>query len=167
MTFEIRSKNILLTTIIFLYTIIIPITAEGVTCFKCFASQPGHEETDLLCSQFDGSSRFQVHCPSSTLCRKRTIYSKFKTSVITVVERDCAPQKRIVPIYNNNKWQNTEEIVTTAYEEGCFIGEDKGAPAGPPEYCFCSYHLCNSSHSIEITNAYHIFLIMIVLLFVT
>ncbi|KOC69332.1 hypothetical protein WH47_05996 [Habropoda laboriosa] len=89
------------------------------------------------------------------------------TSVITVVERDCAPQKRIVPIYSNNKWQNREEIVTTAYKEGCFIGEDKGAPAGPPEYCFCSYHLCNSSQSIETMNVYHICLLIMILLFVT
>lgn len=68
--------------LIFLGMIIMPITTEGITCFKCFASQPGHEKTDLLCSQFDGSSRFQVHCPSSTLCRKRTIYSKFKSKFL-------------------------------------------------------------------------------------
>lgn len=55
------------------------ITAEGIACFKCYASQSGHEKTDLLCSHFDGSPRFQVHCPSSTLCGKRTIYSKFKS----------------------------------------------------------------------------------------
>ncbi|CAD1477244.1 unnamed protein product, partial [Heterotrigona itama] len=107
--------------LIFLVAIMMQITAEGIACFKCYASQPGHEKTDLLCSQFDGSSRFQVHCPSSTLCRKRTIYSKYKTSIITTVERDCAPQKRTVPIYSDNKWQNKEEIVTSAYKEGCFI----------------------------------------------
>lgn len=65
--------------LIFLVAIMMQITAEGIACFKCYASQPGHEKTDLLCSQFDGSPRFQVHCPSSTLCRKRTIYSKYKS----------------------------------------------------------------------------------------
>ncbi|XP_003690581.1 uncharacterized protein LOC100868515 [Apis florea] len=167
MTFQIQSNKILLTAIIFLCMIIMPITTEGITCFKCFASQPGHEKTDLLCSQFDGSSRFQVHCPSSTLCRKRTIYSKFKTSLVTAVERDCAPQKRTVRIYSDNKWQNKEEIVTSAYKQGCFIGEDRGAPAGPPEYCFCGHHLCNSSQSIETINIYHIFILITVFLFVT
>lgn len=167
MTFQIQTKKTLFIAIVYLFAIIMQITAEGIACFKCYASQPGHEKTDLLCSQFDGSPRFQVHCPSSTLCRKRTIYSKYKTSIITTVERDCAPQKRTVPIYSDNKWQNKEEIVTSAYKEGCFIGEDRGAPAGPPEYCFCGHHLCNSSQSIEIINIYHIFLSITVLLFTT
>lgn len=103
MTFQIQSKKTLFITIIylcmfvsnlslhkiintisskyllFLVAIMMQITAEGIICFKCYASQPGHEKTDLLCSQFDESPRFQVHCPSSTLCRKRTIYSKYKS----------------------------------------------------------------------------------------
>ncbi|XP_017755577.1 PREDICTED: uncharacterized protein LOC108547520 [Eufriesea mexicana] len=165
MTFQTLSKKILLIAAFFLYIIIMPITAEGITCFKCFASQPGYEQTDLSCSQFDGSFRFQVHCPSSTLCRKRTICYKFKTSIITAVERDCAPQKRTIPIYSDSKWQNKEEIVTSAYKEGCFIGEDRGAPVGPPEYCFCGHHLCNSSQSNETINIYHIFILITVLLF--
>ncbi|KAF3421183.1 hypothetical protein E2986_08652 [Frieseomelitta varia] len=123
MTFQIQSKKTLFIAIVYLFAIMMQITAEGIVCFKCYASQPGHEKTDLLCSQFDKSLRFQVHCPSSTLCRKRTIYSKYKTSIITTVERDCAPQKRTVPIYSDNKWQNKEEIVTSAYKEGCFIEE--------------------------------------------
>ncbi|KZC07910.1 hypothetical protein WN55_09952 [Dufourea novaeangliae] len=87
------------------------------------------------------------------------------TSIITAVERDCAPQKRTVPIYSyvDYKWENKEEIVKTAYEEGCFTGEDRGAPAGPPQYCFCSYHLCNSSESIGKMNMY-IFVLLVILL---
>ncbi|OAD58200.1 hypothetical protein WN48_11363 [Eufriesea mexicana] len=87
------------------------------------------------------------------------------TSIITAVERDCAPQKRTIPIYSDSKWQNKEEIVTSAYKEGCFIGEDRGAPVGPPEYCFCGHHLCNSSQSNETINIYHIFILITVLLF--
>ncbi|XP_034176400.1 uncharacterized protein LOC117602459 isoform X1 [Osmia lignaria lignaria] len=169
MAFQTKSNKVLLITAFFLFldTIIKPITADGISCFKCLPSQPGNEETDLLCSQFDGSSRFQVYCPSSTLCKKKTIYYKFKSSVITTVERDCALQKNTVPIYNDvdNNWNDNEEIVKTAYEEGCFIGEDRGAPVGPPEYCFCSFHLCNSSESMKTMNVYHIALLTVTLLF--
>ncbi|XP_053984434.1 uncharacterized protein LOC128879379 [Hylaeus volcanicus] len=168
MTFLIKHRQSVLIAAIFVFLeTIISVNADGISCFKCYATQPGHEETNLLCSQFDGSARFQVLCPSSTLCRKKTIHYKFKSSVITAVERDCAPQKSAVPIYSyiENKWQNKEEIVTTAYEEGCFIGEDRGAPAGPPEYCFCSFHLCNSSKSIQIMNMYHIFILIATSLF--
>lgn len=165
MTFQIKSHEVVLTAAICLYTMI-PITADGMSCFKCYASQPGHEHTDLLCSQFDGSARFQVYCPSSTFCMKRTIYHQFQTSVVVATKRDCAPQKSILPIYSKveNKWQNKEEIVKTAYEEGCSIGEDRGAPTGPSEYCFCSFHLCNSSQSIKPMNVYYNFVLIVILL---
>lgn len=87
--------------------------------------------------------------------------------MITTVERDCAPQKRTVLTYSDNKWQNREEIVTSAYKEGCFIGEDRGAPAGPSEYCFCGHHLCNSSEPIKTINMSYIFILITVLLFAT
>ncbi|XP_076244387.1 uncharacterized protein LOC143185327 [Calliopsis andreniformis] len=166
MTFQIKLYRIIIIAAIFLY-VIIPISASGISCFKCSASQSGNEKNDLLCSHFNGSAQFQVYCPSSTLCRKKTIYSKFQSSVITAVERDCAPQKRIIHIYNpvDNVWNNKEEIVETAYEEGCFIGEDRGAPVGPPEYCFCSFHLCNSSHSITTMNICQSFVLIVILLF--
>lgn len=76
------------------------------------------------------------------------IYSKIlSASIVKTVQRDCAPQKYTSQVYNDadKKWYKKEEIITTAYDEGCFIGEHRGAPTGPPEYCFCSFHLCNSS----------------------
>ncbi|XP_012222420.1 uncharacterized protein [Linepithema humile] len=121
--------------------------AEGISCFKCLTSLTKPEDTDLLCSHFDGSAKFQTFCPTSTLCMKRTIQYKSKTSVVTTVQRDCAPQKYTSHNYNENdkQWYKTEEVIETAYKEGCFIGEHRGAPTSPPEYCFCGYHLCNLS----------------------
>lgn len=134
------------------------------------------EDIDLLCSHFDESAKFQTFCPSSTLCMKRTVQYKSKSkltisigqllnnvtlfenfllaSVITTVQRDCAPQKYTSHVYNDvdKQWDKKEEIITTAYDEGCFIGENRGAPTGPPEYCFCSFHLCNSSSQIGMFN---------------
>lgn len=125
------------------------IQAEGISCFKCLTALTRPEDTDLLCSHFDGSAKFQTFCPTSTLCMKRTIQYKSKTSVVTTVQRDCAPQKYTSRVYNaaDQQWYKKEEIIATAYDEGCFIGEHRGAPTDPPEYCFCSFHLCNSSPS--------------------
>ncbi|XP_026671883.1 uncharacterized protein LOC108627630 isoform X2 [Ceratina calcarata] len=143
-------------------TFTLPVTAEGILCYKCYASQPGHMETDLLCSQFDGSTRFHVLCPSSTLCRKRTIYSNFNSIVVKTEERDCTFQKRSEPIYHEDYgWQNKEEIVSSDYKQGCFIGEDRGGPGGPSEYCFCGHPLCNASHSMKITNVHNIFILTV------
>lgn len=128
---------------------------EGISCFKCLMTQTRpDEDIDLLCSHFDKSAKFQTFCPTSTLCMKRTVQYKSKTSVITTVQRDCAPQKYTSHVYNavNKEWDKKEEIIATAYEEGCFVGEHRGAPTHPPEYCFCSFHLCNSSSQIGIFN---------------
>ncbi|XP_070156834.1 uncharacterized protein [Polyergus mexicanus] len=122
---------------------------EGISCFKCLTTLTRPEDTHLLCAHFDGSAKFQTSCPTSTLCMKRTVRYESKTSTITTVQRDCAPQKDISYVYNeiDEQWHKKEEIVTTAYDEGCFIGEHRGAPIRPTEYCFCSFHLCNSSPS--------------------
>lgn len=64
--------------------VIVPITATGISCYKCLASQSGYDETDLLCSHFNESAEFQVYCPSSTLCRKKTIYSKFQCKFVFI-----------------------------------------------------------------------------------
>ncbi|KAL6444485.1 hypothetical protein ACFW04_001961 [Cataglyphis niger] len=124
--------------------------AEGISCFKCLVIPTRSEDKNLLCAHFDGSAKFQTFCPTSTLCMKKTVQYKSKTSVVTTVQRDCAPQKYISHVYSDvdKQWHKKEEIITTAYDEGCFIGEHRGAPTGPPEYCFCSFHLCNSSPSL-------------------
>lgn len=86
------------------------------------------------------------------LPKKKT---SFSASTVTTVQRDCALQKYISRVYDetNNVWNIKEEVITTAYNEGCFVGEHRGSPASPPEYCFCSFHLCNSSPSqFEVLN---------------
>ncbi|XP_020293260.1 uncharacterized protein LOC109859417 [Pseudomyrmex gracilis] len=138
----------IITLYLHILSYVLRVQAEGISCFKCFVSFTKQEEMDLLCSHFDGSEKFQVFCPSSTLCMKRTIEYKYnKTTVVTSVQRDCAPQKYISHTYNDieRKWHKKEEVITSAYDEGCFVGEHRGAPTNPPEYCFCSFHLCNSS----------------------
>lgn len=131
------------------------VQAEGISCFKCLMSLTKPEDTELLCSYFDASAKFQVFCPASTLCMKKTIQYKSKLSVVTTVQRDCAPQKYSFHNYNESdqQWYHKEEVITTAYEEGCFIGEHRGAPTSPPEYCFCGFQLCNlSSPQFETFN---------------
>ncbi|XP_012542828.1 uncharacterized protein LOC105840446 [Monomorium pharaonis] len=130
-----------------LFACVSQVRAEGISCFKCLTTVINENDSDRLCSHFDGSAKFQVFCPTSTLCMKRTVQYQSKTSIVTTVQRGCAPQNYIFKIYNDadNKWYDKEEVITSAYDEGCFTGEHRGAPSRPPEYCFCSFHLCNSS----------------------
>lgn len=100
---------------------------------------------------------------------KVCIYIKisFLASVVTTVQRDCAPQKYISHDYNHadKTWYKKHEVITTAYDEGCFIGEHRGAPTAPPEYCFCSFYLCNSSPSQSgiFNKAYEIILALLIM----
>lgn len=74
------------------------------------------------------------------------------TAIIDISEeRGCAPQlERHQDFdYDKRKWSPKERIVQTAYKEGCTTGEDRGSPDGPPEYCYCSGDLCNSSISLN------------------
>lgn len=71
--------------------------------------------------------------------------------VTTSVERGCAPQLDVFQAYDfsDKIWRAKEEIVQSAYQPGCFVGEDRGSPGGPPEYCYCSYNLCNGAENID------------------
>lgn len=92
-----------------------------------------------------------------------TVYFNFFNLLIaaiinTSVERGCTPQRDVFQAYDFNKraWHNQERIVESAYQEGCTIGEDRGSPGGPSEYCFCSGDLCNSSISLTQYHFHHI-----------
>lgn len=50
--------------------------AEGIMCYRCVATFSGYGESEQLCSQFNGNKTFQVSCPTSTFCVKKTIYYK-------------------------------------------------------------------------------------------
>ncbi|XP_015186717.1 PREDICTED: uncharacterized protein LOC107071854 [Polistes dominula] len=151
---------------IFLY--ILKTKAEGIMCYRCVATFSGHDASEKLCSQFNGNKTFQVSCPTSTFCVKKTVYYKSQTSMIKTVQRDCATQKYIYKSYDFEKkeWSDKEEVIKTVYEEGCATGEDRGATGRPPEYCYCDSDLCNFSPSIKTVNVTTVFLLALSLLFV-
>lgn len=151
---------------IFLY--ILKTKSEGIMCYRCVSTFSGHDASEKLCSQFNGNKTFQVFCPMSTFCVNKTIYYKSQTSMVKIVERGCATQRYLSKIYNNitREWYDKEEVIK-AYEEGCTIGEDRGATGKPPEYCYCNSDLCNFSPSIKSANlTTTIFLLTLSLLFV-
>lgn len=130
------------------------VKGQGISCYRCVPKYSGYDLSEQLCSEFDGSKKFQVFCPSSQVCRKSTFYYQTQTSVIKVEERDCPNQKHVFRSYNSEDktWNDSEEILKEVYKEGCYTGENRGAIATPSEYCFCSYHLCNSSLSNNVNN---------------
>ncbi|XP_034934382.1 uncharacterized protein [Chelonus insularis] len=130
------------------------VSGEGIMCYKCTVAPVKNEvNVTQICSQFEENYQFQVYCPKSTMCMKRTIYHKLGNGSVvkTSVERGCALQLNVFKTYDENEkvWRDTEKIIRTAYTEGCFPGEDRGSPGGPPEYCFCQFNLCNGSQSLK------------------
>lgn len=162
---RVESSLIQLVTI-FLY--ILKTKAEGIMCYRCVAAFSGYDKSEQLCSQFNGNKTFQVSCPTSTFCVKKTIYYKSQTSMVKTVQRDCATQKYLSKSYDHEKreWYDTEEVIKTVYEEGCATGEDRGATGRPPEYCYCNSNLCNFSPSNNTVNATTVSLLTLFLLFV-
>ncbi|XP_035740488.1 uncharacterized protein LOC118449711 [Vespa mandarinia] len=152
--------------IIFLY--ILKTKAEGIMCYRCVAIFSGYDASEQLCSQFNGNKTFQVSCPTSTFCVKKTIYYKSQTSMVKTVQRDCATQRYLSKSYDYEKreWYDTEEVIKTVYKEGCANGEDRGATGRPPEYCYCNSDFCNFSPSNKIVNPTIVSLSALFLLFV-
>ncbi|KAK0095868.1 hypothetical protein PV326_007171 [Microctonus aethiopoides] len=129
--------------------------SAGISCFKCTIAplRRARNETIRICSKFEENSHYQIYCPNSTMCMKRTIHHKLEACglyinhnvlgipaiVQTSVERGCAPQLDVGKGFDSNakSWYDKAKIVEEVYEEGCFVGEDRGSPGGPPEYCFC------------------------------
>lgn len=125
----------------------------ALTCYKCTVLPPPHSsnETVRLCSHFDGSSRFQVACPYSTFCLKRTFELPLgKGKTVAGVERDCAPQRYRFQRYDEGagRWRTEEAVAETAYEAGCAPERGEAArsvKSASATYCYCQSHLCNGA----------------------
>ncbi|XP_012266864.1 uncharacterized protein LOC105692322 [Athalia rosae] len=125
------------------------VTCSNLWCFKCTATR--EDPNGLACSEFDWSQNYQVECPKSTMCRKKTSTIPLANGQeIKSIERDCAPQLQDVHKYDfaRREWNLSQEVVETAYSSGCTVGENKGRPGPPTEYCYCYGHFCNQSNSI-------------------
>ncbi|XP_014208934.1 uncharacterized protein LOC106639696 [Copidosoma floridanum] len=124
-------------------------TARAMICYRCTVLPPQYVgDVDQPCSKFDASSRYYHDCPASTFCVKRIIHYRLPNgTLVTTAERNCASQKFVFQDYNykDRQWHAKESVNTEIYSEGCFKGEDRGAPNGPSEYCYCSGDYCNAS----------------------
>lgn len=52
--------------------------SAGISCFKCTIAplRRTRNETIRICSKFEENSHYQIYCPNSTMCMKRTIHHK-------------------------------------------------------------------------------------------
>ncbi|XP_046739309.1 uncharacterized protein LOC124407322 [Diprion similis] len=138
-------QEILKVLLMFSHLIIIT-NSEGILCYRCTPTREYNGAGSLPCAEFDWSERFEVKCPKSTLCMKISSTTPFGQKEVTIVERNCAPQKLSVYNYNQNKskWDHEEKIIRSAYTESCETYNDDTTPK---EYCYCGLHLCNGSDS--------------------
>jgi len=118
--------------------------AEAVRCFSCTVKTPSRRKmvkaaeiggenatgalassdhkiptAKRLCSKFDGSERFAVDCPLSTLCKTRTFHLHTHTDSHRVTVRGCAKQDFSYQVYNEAEraWDTVTEIKDGIYPE--------------------------------------------------
>lgn len=136
--------NELLTKISISFTllaILIDTTHAAMKCYECtvYPKRQINQTTDRLCSKFEETEFFEVECPFSTMCKKRTYRFQLNNGDIQeTTERGCAMQKNDYMNYVQNKWVK-ESSVEEPYTEGC-LKDSKDES----EYCHCRGNLCNS-----------------------
>ncbi|KAL7303078.1 hypothetical protein TKK_0004293 [Trichogramma kaykai] len=153
------SAMVSLLTITMIITSLAACSSANMTCYRCTVHPPQYQgDADQPCQQFDASERFHQVCPASTFCLKRVIpYRLPNGTMTTTFERDCAPQKYAITEYNYElrEWIRNERINRTAYQDGCYAGQNRGTPNGPSTYCYCSSDLCNGAEEARRPALYY------------
>ncbi|PSN52921.1 hypothetical protein C0J52_03015 [Blattella germanica] len=130
----------------------------SLRCYHCTIRPPSPQsnETTRLCSHFDGSSLYEVNCPYSTFCLKKSFeLSLLKGKVVKGIERMCAPQLYNYQTYDGTQWRMKNSIEDTAYVEGCFPTETQGVKSPSTEHCYCKGNLCNSAKPTREASHHH------------
>ncbi|XP_059220002.1 uncharacterized protein LOC131995358 [Stomoxys calcitrans] len=142
----------------------------ALQCFSCGVTNDEtktntHNDVIPICSKFDGSSRFVVECPFSTMCLRtvHTMYLKhgIKQQTTTL---SCAQQKYTEYKLENKNWV-PNDFVKEVYPEGCIV-EPNDLLASTKMSCYCRGHLCNFANrpTMEAKTKTFVFLIIIILL---
>lgn len=93
--------------IVLLYFSFIDKTSGAIKCYECtvIPQRRSNETAEKLCSKFEETDYFEVNCPYSTMCKKRTYRLKLLNGEEQeTTERSCANQRHeymvlIFPIY--------------------------------------------------------------------
>ncbi|KAI8114748.1 hypothetical protein CVS40_12915 [Lucilia cuprina] len=140
-----------LTGVIVAFTIINTIDlGTSIKCFNCAVTAEilaiGYDQIITpSCSNFDGSSKYIIDCPYSTMCSriiaKRHLQNGYEQQTTTV---GCAQQKRLRHVLYNGKWME-EYSVEEVYTEECkTMGDSNHLFGATKTYCYCRGDLCNS-----------------------
>ncbi|XP_049839442.1 uncharacterized protein LOC126284510 [Schistocerca gregaria] len=133
-------------------------TVSGLKCYKCTIRPPSQysNETERLCSGFDGSEKYQVDCPHSTFCMKKIFeLSLQKGRTVHVELKDCASQRYIYQTLLEDQWVTQDVVIDAAYEEGCHDAESEGLRTAATTYCYCRGNLCNSAKPTHEPSHHH------------
>ncbi|RZF38113.1 hypothetical protein LSTR_LSTR006512 [Laodelphax striatellus] len=124
---------------------------RGLKCYQCTTvySPTMPNETEVhLCSKFDQSEKYEVDCPYSTFCMKKTFQLELQYGKVVQGEsRNCAAQKRQQQVFKDGKWQMHSSIDEHIYSVGCEQEETHGVKSSTAQYCYCDTNLCNGGES--------------------
>lgn len=117
----------------------------SLRCYRCALKPSGKvPNTTRSCVHFEPAWPFEVDCPLSTLCMKRTVQLDISNgNSVSVTVRDCAPQTKNYQSYQDGKWKQVKEVDDSVYDEGCMVSQVE-SKTSVTEFCFCKGNLCNS-----------------------
>ncbi|XP_050441142.1 uncharacterized protein LOC126846068 [Adelges cooleyi] len=121
-----------------------------IDCYECTVHPPERylNKTAKLCSKFDSSDLFKVHCPYSTFCMKKSFQLEMQGGkIVKAAVRGCAPQKNDNQVFKDGRWQVETKIDLDSYTNGCLSGDDKdNLRTSKTEFCYCDDNLCNDAN---------------------
>lgn len=147
MTLSFRTSSIFATTVTIVLLISVTTSNGQIDCYECtiHPPKPYLNMTAKLCSMFDASDHYRVHCPDSTYCMKKSYQLELQDGkIIKGAVRGCTPQKYDYQIYKNGKWRIESAVKYDAYSNGCLSGNDE-LRTPDTTFCYCDNNLCNNA----------------------
>ncbi|CAI6345046.1 unnamed protein product [Macrosiphum euphorbiae] len=143
-----RTSLIFATAVVCVLISLLPNANGQIDCYECTVHppEPYMNLTTRLCSKFDGSDHYKVHCPNSTYCMKKSFQLELQAGKIVKGNvRGCAPQKYDYQVYKNGSWKVESAVEYDSFKKGCFSGNDDQLRTADTQFCYCDDNLCNNA----------------------
>ncbi|XP_050521264.1 uncharacterized protein LOC126894349 isoform X2 [Daktulosphaira vitifoliae] len=145
-----QCTNFSITWLFIIVTFLTRMVRSEIECYECTVHPPERylNKTTKLCSKFDLSDHFKVHCPYSTFCMKKSFQLELPGGkIVKGAVRGCAPQKYDYQVLRDGKWHAESKILYDAYKSGCLSGDDDDKlRTSDTEFCYCDKNLCNKAN---------------------
>ncbi|XP_025406366.1 uncharacterized protein LOC112680482 isoform X2 [Sipha flava] len=143
-------NNMMFSTAIAYVLILVPTSNGQIDCYECTVHPPETYTNKLskLCTKFNTSDYFKVHCPNSTYCKKKSFQLEVQPGkIIKGAVRGCGsvPQKYDYHVIRNGSWRLEPIMEVSEPKNGCYSGNDNELRTSDTTFCYCDENLCNNA----------------------